>query len=283
MFKLAKKAIVGTLILGGLGTFVFGKDVFSYMRTSVKNVRDTVRAEVPLEFEISRAKEMVEQIVPEIEQCMHVIAEQQYDIEQRQVAINRTEQAVSDQQTAILALRSDLSNGKQRFVYASRSYSADDVKHDLARRFERFKISQQTLERDRELLTARQSALVANEEKLDNMLAAKQDLVVKLENLEARLNAVQAREAISNIEIDDSQLSRAKQLIGQLDRVIGTREKKLDNEGRYIGMIPVEADAQQREQAENVVEEIDAYFNGTNDDDAETSPATYGGLTAASL
>ncbi|QDT37051.1 hypothetical protein [Stratiformator vulcanicus] len=278
MFKLVKKLAVGASVAALLGTFVFGRDVFSYVRTSASSVRDAVRAEVPVEFEIRRAEQMVGEIVPEIERCMHVIAEQQYDIEQRTESLQKQELALSDQKAAILALRSDLGSGKQSFVYASRSYSSNDVKQDLARRFERFKTSEQTLERDRDVLSARMAALAANEDKLDNMLSAKQDLVVKLENLEARLNAVQAREAISDIKIDDSQLSRAKELISRLDHMVGTREKKLDNEGRYTGMIPVEAEADATKNVENVVEDIDSYFESS--DGLPTSPT---GINSASL
>ena len=84
-----RKTLIGTAVAAGLGTFVFGTSVFSYLHTGVDEVRQAVRAEVPLDFEIARAKKEIEKIAPEIERCMHVIAEQQYDIEQREADLAR--------------------------------------------------------------------------------------------------------------------------------------------------------------------------------------------------
>src|SRR5262245_25551102 len=78
-----KKALIGTGVLMVMGAFVFGRDVFSYARTWGASVRNAVKAEVPIEFEVQRAREMVEKIVPDIRECMHKIAEQQVDIEHR--------------------------------------------------------------------------------------------------------------------------------------------------------------------------------------------------------
>ena len=256
-----KKALIGGAAALGLGALAFGTSLSSYMETGFQEAREAVRAEVPLDFEIARARQEIEKIVPEIERCMHVIAEQQYDIEQREVLLAEHEARLGEQQEAILALRSDLDSGRDAFVYASRTFSADDVREDLARRFERYKTSQETLQRDRQVVDARRKALAANEEKLDNMLSVKKDLAVKVENLEARLAAVQASETISNLEIDDSQLAAAKKLIRDLDRRIGTREKMLSNEGRFTGSIPVELDQARQERIEGIEEQVDAYFD----------------------
>ena len=88
-----KKMLIGGGAAAALGTFVFGTSAFSYLHTGVTEVREAVRAEVPLDFEIARARQEIEKIAPEIEQCMHVIAEQQYDIEQREADIARREAA----------------------------------------------------------------------------------------------------------------------------------------------------------------------------------------------
>ncbi len=254
-----KKALIGTGIAAALGTFAFGTSAVSYMRMGVHEAREAVRSEIPVEFEIKRAKQEVERIVPEIEHCMHVIAEQQYDLEQRSSEIARRDADLGRQKDAILALRSDLDTGRGQFVYAARRYSAGDVREDLARRFERFKLAEDGLKRDRQVVDARTKALRANEEKLDNMLAAKKDLTVQIENLEARLNAVRAAEAVSDLKIDDNQLARAKELIRDLDKKIGTREVLLNSEGRFTGEIPVEADRKEKA-TEDVEGAVDAYF-----------------------
>src|SRR5262249_21751218 len=153
-----------------------GRDVFSYVRAGFHNVRDAVKSEVPIEFEIQRARTMVDQLVPEIRQCMHVIAEQQVDVEHLTDALAKKDSDLDKQRGALLTLRADLGSGKSVFIYAGRSYQQVDVKRDLATRFERFKAAEEILAADRKILAARETTLAANREKLDGMWSAKKDL-----------------------------------------------------------------------------------------------------------
>ena len=253
-----KKALIGTAVAAALSVFVFGKDVVSYARTSASSVRDAVKSEVPLEFEIERAREIVENLVPDIRNCMHVIAEQQVDIEHLSTAISRNNDLLSRQKGQILVLREDLAGGGETFVYASRTYTSMDVKRDLATRFERFKSAEESLLRDQQILTARQTSLDANQTKLDELLASKQNLEVQLEQLGARLKTVQAAETVSDLEIDDSQLARAKTLIRELNKQLDVREKMLDVKGKFSGLIPVDASPVV---PANIGQQIDNYFD----------------------
>ena len=118
-----KKGLVGLAVAALVGTFVFGREAVSYVRVGCQNVRNAVKSEVPIEFEIERARTLVDQLVPDIRQCMHVVAEQQVDIEHLQAALAQKETDVAKQKDAILALRTDLGSGKSAFVYAKHSYT----------------------------------------------------------------------------------------------------------------------------------------------------------------
>ena len=253
-----RKALVGSAILLTMGSFVFGRDVFSYMRTWGSSVKNAVKNEVPIEFEVERARELVEKLVPDVRDCMHVIAEQQVDIEQRLKEIARREQGIGDQKQRILTLRSDLDSGRSTFQYASRTYTSDQVRRDLALRFNRYKAAEETLSRDQQILAAHRKSLRANEDKLDTLLVAKQELQVKIEQLEARVKTVQAAEAASSLEFDDSRLARAKSLIRDLNKQLDVKEKMLDAEGKFTGLIPVDSPAEPV--IDNITEEIDLYF-----------------------
>jgi len=154
-------------------------------------------------------------------------------------------------------------------VYASLTYTADEVKQDLSQRFERFKLAEETLGRDKQILRARENALAANREKLEGMLAEKHGLEVQLEQLEARLKSIQAAETVSNLEFDNSQLARAKTLIRELNKQLDVKEKILDAEGKFTGLIPVETDSKLSNE-ENVVQQIDDYFGNDRKSEAGT-------------
>jgi hypothetical protein len=253
-----KKGLLGMAVAALISTFVFGREAVSYVRAGCQNVRNAVKAEVPIEFEIERARTLVGQLVPDIRQCMHVVAEQQVDIEHRQTELAQKETDVAKQKDSILALRTDLGTGKSAFVYAKHSYTAGDVKRDLASRFERFKAAEEILIADRKILTAREQTLLANRDKLENMMQAKKDLEVKLEQLQARIHTVKAAEAVSQLAVDDSNLSHARKLITDLNKQLDVKQKMLDVEGKFVGLIPVEAAAPSV--PADLDKQIDAYF-----------------------
>ncbi len=258
---MVKKSLVTAAALLVLGGFVFGRDVFSYMRTSAKSVREAVKREVPLEFEVERAREMVVELLPDIRHHMHLIAEDQVDVEHFRNEITHKEKGLARQEKAIFALRNDLDSGDSTFVYASRRYTSDEVKRDLGDRFKRFKAANQALERDQNILKVREKALRSHERQLDEMLLARKDLELEIENLEANLKSLRAAEAVSTVTVslDNSQLARTKKLIAELKKRIEVEEKMLDTEGKFAGLIDVETEDD--EIPENITQEIDDYFS----------------------
>jgi len=257
-----KKALVTAIAVALLGGFVFGRDLFSYAKTSANEVRKAVKREVPPEFELERAREMLDGLLPEIKEHLRVIAENQVEVERFEQEIARKEVSIRKQEQAILALREDLRTGSGTFTYASRTYSSDEVKRDLKERFDRFVNANEALVRDQKILTLRQKSLLSNEDKLDKMLLARKDLEVLVEETAARLNtmrAVEAAAATPSINIDNSELNRLKMLLAELNKDLDVREKMLDAEGKFHGLIPVET-TDEVEVPENIENEIDTYF-----------------------
>ena len=252
-----KRAIVGTLVLGILAGLVFGRDSLSYVSTLSSEIRDAVKSEIDVEFEVERARGMVEDIVPRLKEILSVVAEQQVEVRDLADQITDRELALRAQKDQILVLRGDLDSSNESFVYASRSYTRDEVKRDLTQRFDRFKATEDALERDRQILTARETSLRANEEQLEGMLTVRQKLEVELVQLEARLKTVQAAETVSSLDIDDSHLTRTRQLMRELNKQLDVKEALLDAEGRFSGLIPLDIE---NPDAVDVTEQIDTHF-----------------------
>jgi hypothetical protein len=99
------------------------------------------------------------------------------------------------------------------------------------------------------------------------MWTAKKELEVKLEQLQARLQTIRAAETVSTLAIDDSNLSHAKKLIADLNKQLDVKEKVLDAEGKFTGLIPVEA-TESPAAPEDIGQQIDAYFDGDKPADA---------------
>ena len=258
-----KKMVVGGLSLALVGGLVLGSDAFSYLRTFGGQVREVVKSEISVEFELDRIRDEVDNLVPEIRRHMTIVAEQSVDVKDLERDLTDKEASLGKQKDAIIALRSDLESGRDSFTYRAVSYSRGEVESDLGHRFESFCSAEEGVKRDRQILVAQRDTLRANQKKLDTMLSRKQDLVVKVAQLEARLKQVQAAEAINSIEIDDSQLAHVEKMIKEMNHALDVRESVLETEGQVLGRIPVnEVPAPKNG---DIIGEIDSHFGLKND------------------
>ncbi|MCA9100658.1 MAG: hypothetical protein KDA63_05900 [Planctomycetales bacterium] len=249
--KIVIATVAGTLVTG----FFFGRDAASYVCTSAGQVRDSVRNSVPVEFEIERARKMVQNLVPDIRKNMHLIAKEEVEVERINEQIARAEEDQAKQKAELMTLQTDLKSGASVFQYAGRSYNKEQVKVDLSRRFNRYKTQDVTLASLREMRDAREQSLTAAQDKLQNMLAAKRELGVQLESLEAKLRMVEAKQAASDFAVDDSQLSRAKRLVSDLRTLLDVAERLVNSEGQIIDEIPLD-----EETPDDIVDQVTEYF-----------------------
>jgi len=250
-----KKAIIGTGVALLVALLFFGRDLVSYVRTSVGYVGEAVHDTVPVEFQIERARGLIKGLVPEIRKNLHVIAKEQVEVERLEKQVADAEAKLGKAKEDIMRLKEDLATEQEEYTYHGRTYTVAQVKTDLANRFERYKTSEATLGSLREIYDARQRSLEAAREKLDGMLAARRQLQVDVENLEARLKMVAAAQTTSDYNFDDSKLARAKELVADLRSRLDVAEKLVDAEGHFQGQIPLDEPA-----TENIVEQVTDYF-----------------------
>ncbi len=250
-----KKILVGSGVLLTTAAVVFGTDAYSYLTTSAKKVKSELKQNVPLEFEIDRARTMVNDLIPDIQKNMHIIAQEEVEIDDLRDQIARSEKNMGVEQEKILALRKNLNNEDGRFHLGSRKATSREVRTELSRRFDRYQTAEATLSAKRQMLDARERSLVAAREKLEGMLAAKRDLEVQVQNLEARLKLLQAAQTTSRFQFDDSQLSRCKQVVTELRKRLDVAERILEQDGKIVEEVTDEIDA-----PEDIGEQVDHYF-----------------------
>jgi hypothetical protein len=195
---------------------LFGRDAASYVSTTYNRLTSSVQESVPVEFQIDRAKQMVRDLEPEIRRSMHVIAKEEVALAQLNQQVDASEQKTEKDKQEILRLQADLGQNRDVYRYASRSYTCDEVKQDLARRFNRFKVADDTLVSMRQMRDAREKNLDAAQQKLAAMINARRKLDVDIQNLEAKRKLVEVAQASSEYVFDDSQLARCKELIGDI-------------------------------------------------------------------
>ncbi len=143
---------------------------------------------------------------------------------------------------------------------ASRNYTVQQVKMDLAHRFERYKTHDATLASLQEIQAARRSGAGRRAllQKLEGMIAAKRQLEVDVENLEARFKMVEVAQTAAPFNLDDSQLGRVKDLLAEVRTRLNVAERLVNTEMDIDGEIPLGAP-----QAENIVDQVTEYFSTT--------------------
>jgi len=250
-----RKLIVGSMLGVGIALLLFGTSAISYVRTSAGYVSEAVQESVPIEFQIDRARGMLKDLIPEVRKNMMVIAKEEVEVKRLEEQIEQTQNRLAKEKEQLLRLQADLSSGGTVFRYAGRSYTADQVKQDLASRFERYKTGEATLASLQQMHAARMKSLEAARQKLEGMLAAKRQLAVEVENLEARLQMLNAAKTTSAYQFDDSQLGRVKELVANLRTRLDVAERLLAAENTYNGEIQLDSPA-----PENIVDEVAEYF-----------------------
>jgi hypothetical protein len=211
-----KKALLLALGVGITTTVLFGRNAASYVSTTYHRLTSSVEEAVPVDFQIDRAKQMVRDLDPEIRSAMHVIAKEEVALEQLNTQINGNQEKADKDKQDILRLQADLGQNKSVYHYASRTYTCDEVKQDLSRRFNRFKVSDDTLTSMKQMRDAREKNVEAARQKLSAMINARRKLEVDVQNLEAKRKLVEVAQASSDYVFDDSQLARAKDLINDI-------------------------------------------------------------------
>ncbi|MGE0761579.1 MAG: hypothetical protein AB7O38_31495 [Pirellulaceae bacterium] len=200
---------------------------------------------------------MIRGLVPEIEKNMHLIAREETEVAKLERQVTKAEEQLAKDRHDIQRLKTDLDRGSEVFVYAGRNYSSKQVKEDLINRFDQFRTKEATTDSLHKILTARQQSLLAAREKLEGMLAAKRQLEVDVENLEARVKMVEVAQTTSDFNFDDSQLSRTKELISEISDRIEVAERLVNADNKLRDRIPLdEVSPSER----NITDEITNYF-----------------------
>ena len=257
---------VGVSLVGGL---LFGKDVVSYVRSSAKSVRTVVKDSVPIEFELRRARDLLEDIIPEMHANVRLIAQEEVEVAALNVDIAKSQDSMKEEKLRISKLRDALAEPKVQYCFAGREYPRSYVKEDLANRFERFKESELVFASKKRLLVSRQNSLQAAMQVLEQTRSRKRMLRDKIESLASQHRLVKAASVGSNIQVDNSKLAQTEKLINQIKKRLDVAERILAHESQFVQAIPVDAVVE-----EDLLTQVDDYFQARDQQTRLASTAT---------
>ncbi len=269
IMKWVKLGLIGVAGFGLLGGLLFGKDAVSYVKSSAKGVRTAVKETVPVEFELRRARDLLEDIIPEMQANIRLIAEEEVEVAALKGEISQNREGLGDEQLKIKTLRASLEQPRARYCFAGRNFTHDEVKTDLAARFERYKESELVLASKVKVLQAREKSLDAARQMLAKTTSEKRILENRIEALASQYRLVKAASVGSKIQVDNSKLAQTEKLIAQIQKRLDVAERVLAHESRFVESIPVDTVVE-----EDLVAQVDDYFKAQNEKTSGVETAT---------
>lgn len=270
MLKFAKWTLIGVLATGVAGWFVFGDRFYSYFSTMAGSMRDKVRSQVPVDFELRRAERLIRDIEPQIHGCKREVAQAEVNLENLRADVERLEKSVALSEQKLKHGAAWLDSGAVTGVQlAGRPVSRQRVELDLERTFQNHRNNTELLRGKRALILHQERAVLATREKLDAVRSEKsrlEDLVATLKTQKAQIDALAAGSL--RFDLDDSALSKAKEVLSDVKNRLDVAQKMIADDMFFAEGVDVRIPADR-----DVVGEIRRYFEGEPESPVATLPA----------
>jgi len=240
---IGKVVKIGLFSAAGAGLalgILFGTDAGSYVWTAAKSVRTAAKDSVPIEFELQRCRDMLEEIIPEMHANIRLIAQEEVEIAHLHESIGQSEESMTDEQARIAKLRDMLKTQQVSYTLGGFDYGREQVKEDLARRFEHFREAEVVLASKRRLVETREKSLRGAMQMLERTRAEKARLEDQVAALDSQYRLVKAASTGSRVQMDNSKLAQAEKLLGQIRTRLNVAERVLAHEAKFVQPIQVD-------------------------------------------
>jgi septal ring factor EnvC (AmiA/AmiB activator) len=266
IWKTIKLGVLSTAAAAVVGGIVFGSDLGSYVKSSARCVSTAMKDNVPVEFELRRARDLLDEILPEMQANIRAIAEQEVELTDLKAEIADGDKALAEQKGKVAKVRDCLSTSGNSFSIGRIIYTRDELKGDLARRFERTKEAEMSLSGKRRLLSNRERTLAASMQALERTQGQRAQLESQIAALETQNKLIQmASVDTPGVHFDRSKLAQTEKLIADIKKQLDVSERVLAHEAKFVDSIPMEQPVNEKE----LLTEVDAYLSPSSTTTAE--------------
>jgi septal ring factor EnvC (AmiA/AmiB activator) len=255
-FKILKWATLGVVGAGLAGGVILGTDAVSYVKTTAKSMRTAVKDQVPIEFEIRRARDMLDEIIPEMHANIRLVARQEVEIANIKADIAQHEKSLAEEQARVHKLRESMNTAQASYSFGSVKYTRDQVKDELSRKFDQYKESEMSLAGKKRLLENQERSLAASLQIIERTRSRKSALEQQIASLDSQFRLVCAASGGSNLAINDGKLAQTERLIAQVKKQIDVAERVLAHEAKFTDTLQVDVINES-----DLMASIDEHFN----------------------
>lgn len=258
--------ICGTLVKTGVlvtgvgllaGGVAFGPELASYATSSVRQVRTEVKNSVPVEFELQRAKDLLDDILPEMHANVRRIAEEEVSLAQLKEDVAKHRDAIDTEKVQLTKLRDMVTTQQVSYAVNGRNVRHDEVRNELSRRLDRIKEASVVLAGKERLLVSREQVLAAAIDRLEKTRSQKVVLQDRIASLEAQHELVKSASVGTAVAIDNTKLAQTEKLIADIKNRLDVSERVLARQAAFVDPFTVEVVNER-----DLVAEVDAYLTG---------------------
>jgi hypothetical protein len=245
-----KKLVLVVMALVALGA-VYAIDPGGHVSAVTSYFKDSFKPS--LDYEIRRAEALVDRLDDSIKENQEFLAKEKVQLAKLEDSVDKDRVAVESKREHVLALRNKIGKGEQLVSLNP------GKRNELARELSQLKIMDRKYETNRKILDVRKQRFTSLRDKVGEMLASKETMKLKLEEMKADLEAVRLDEAhAQQYSVDDSEFQKATELLEQIDTEVKTRRELVEMRRTTEEVPEVKA-----EENANVVEEVDAYLSAS--------------------
>ncbi len=256
MFK--KILIAGVAVVVGL-MVVRHTQVGSHLKAFWKDGKNFVANAIPIENEIERMRGDIARLDDLYKTQLQPYAVELVVVENLRKEIAEIEKKLETEKSNIDTMKNDLKTGAAKITYCDVTYPRARVEKDLDRRFSSYLTCEKGLDAKKDLLAAKEEKLGYAKNKLETMKTSRFLMDADLARLEAEYEGVKNAQATSELQLDDSEFSRIKTSMAQLQQRIQVEKKKCELAGSFFGN-PVKVSLQKAEKRD-LLKEIEAHFS----------------------
>lgn len=256
--SMVKKSVLGGVLgVAALG-LIFGTNAPSYLRSAVTTARNNIKNSVPVEFEINRLRQDIENLDQGMKGQLQFVAREEQEIKNLKQDLASNKAKLADEEKTILTLRKMISDDNLKLAgNANPSYTEKDVRGDLIQKFENYQRLEKIVAQQERTLRSREELVVKALDQLQNLKTKKKELVSKIDAIEAQIKANAAAEAPGYVPVDKSALSAIEKSINELEKRVEIETRERDLATQYLSAPSNEASVDDRD----IVREIDGKFN----------------------
>jgi chromosome segregation ATPase len=222
-----KLLIAAVAIVVGL-TVVRHTSFGSWLQVWWHDARQSMERQIPPEAQVKRLANEIDKIDRDIKKNLSNLAGQKVDcqlLEERITSLRASQNQLKDDIAAMTRL---LDSRTEKVSFKDVTYRATDLARKLDLATTLYTTRRGELKNKEELLAQKKQALEAAEQRITAMRDQKEQLRVSCEKLKTRIELLRLRQMEARVDLDDSQVGRCNELLGQLDTTL----RKLDMEAK---------------------------------------------------